>query len=178
MSELATLARPYAEAIADLAKANKQFDQWSDDLVFLTTVVESPELSPWVRSPSLGGDTLVRLILDVCANRVSSAAQNLVRVLVDYQRLALLPHVAVQYEALKAQHQGYAKVEIVSAYPLTPEQQQDLEARLQKSLGKTIDIRMTTDSSLIGGCLVRAGDQVTDLSVKGRLQQLAAELRH
>jgi F-type H+-transporting ATPase subunit delta len=177
MSELATLARPYAEAIAELAKQDSSFDKWSEDLTFLQTVVESPQLKPLVKMPS-GGEKLVKLILDISQGQISDAAKNLVRVLADNQRLAMLSHVAVQYEALKAQHKGYIKVELISAYAVQPEQQQEIEASLQKSLGKSIEVSISTDPSLIGGMLIRAGDKVTDLTVKGRLQQLAAELRH
>lgn len=178
MSELATLARPYAEAVAELAKADNSFDKWSNDIAMLKAIVESPELAHIVDNPSVGGEKLVSLILDICDGQISDAAKNFVRVLVDNQRLLALPYVAVQYEALKAQQQGYVKVEIVSAYAVQPEQQQEIEASLQKSLGKTVEISISTDASLVGGCVIRAGDRVTDLSIKGRLQQLAAELRH
>lgn len=178
MSELATLARPYAEAVAELAKADNSFDKWSNDITMLKVIVESPELSNILDNPSISGEKLVSLILDICDGQISNAAKNLVRVLVDNQRLPALPYIAVQYEALKAQQQGYVKVEIISAYTVQPEQQQEIEANLQKSLGKSIEISINTDASLIGGCVIRAGDRVTDLSIKGRLQQLAAELRH
>jgi F-type H+-transporting ATPase subunit delta len=97
---------------------------------------------------------------------------------VDNRRVPVVPQIALQYEQLKAQHQGYIKVEIASCYPVSTEQQQDLETVLQKRLGKAIDINITVDQSLLGGWLIRAGDQVIDLSVKGRLERLATELSH
>jgi F-type H+-transporting ATPase subunit delta len=69
-------------------------------------------------------------------------------------------------------------VEITSSYPVSPDQQQHIETVLQKRLGKAVDINITIDQSLLGGWLIRAGDEVIDLTMKGRLERLATELRH
>jgi F-type H+-transporting ATPase subunit delta len=177
MAEFATLARPYAEAVFDLAVEANNFDEWSDNLNFLATVIEDPTMAPVIANPQVNKNTLASLLLDVCKEQFSEAANNLLKILVDNNRLLAIPQLAVQYEQLKAQHQGYLNVEIASPYPINTEQQQELETALQKRLGKAVDISMTVDKSLLGGCLIRAGDKVIDASIKGRLQQLAAELR-
>jgi F-type H+-transporting ATPase subunit delta len=179
MAEYATLARPYAEAVFQLAKEANKLDIWSDNLAVLTAIVEDPAMATVIANPRIEKATLTRLLLDVCCNEQTSAeSKNLVKLLVDNRRVPVVPQIALQYEQLKAQHQGYIKVEIASCYPVSTEQQQDLETVLQKRLGKAIDINITVDQSLLGGWLIRAGDQVIDLSVKGRLERLATELSH
>jgi F-type H+-transporting ATPase subunit delta len=177
MAELATLARPYAEAVFDLAVEANNFEEWSDNLNFLATVIEDQTMSAVIANPQVNKNTLFRILLDVCKEQFSEAANNLLKILVDNNRLLAIPQLALQYEQLKAQHQGYLKVEIASPYPVNAEQQQELETALQKRLGKAVDITITVDKSLLGGCLIRAGDEVIDASIKGRIQQLAAELR-
>lgn len=173
MAELATLARPYANAVFGLAKASGKFDQWFADLNFLTTVVQDSTMKSVIANPRVDKAALTRILLDVCDTQVSDAAKNLVRLLMDNGKLRVLPQIATQYEKLQADHQGYAKVEIISAYPVNPLQQAEIEAALQKRLGKAVEITISIDTSLMGGWLIRTGDQVIDLSVRGRLQQLA-----
>jgi F-type H+-transporting ATPase subunit delta len=177
MAEFATLARPYAEAVFELAVETGNFDEWSNNLSFLSTVIEEPSMAKVIANPEIGKHTLTRILLDIGNDYFSTLGQNLVKMLIDNHRLPVTPQIALQYERLKAQHQGYLQVEIASAYPVEPEQQQEIETILQKRLGKAIDITTYIDKSLLGGWLIRTGDDVIDLSIKGHLQRLAFELR-
>jgi F-type H+-transporting ATPase subunit delta len=179
MAEYATLARPYAEAIFELAKDTGTLDVWSDNLAYLTTIVTEPTMVAIIANPRVEKATLTKLMLDIGGDlNTSQELQNLIRLLIDNRRLSAVPRIAEQYEQLKAQHQGYLKVEITSSYPVSPDQQQHIETVLQKRLGKAVDINITIDQSLLGGWLIRAGDEVIDLTLKGRLDRLATGLRH
>lgn len=172
MAELATLARPYAEAVFDTAKESDDFALWSETLSFLTSVLEDPSVSAIIANPRIDKHTISSILLDICESQMTAMGINLVRILIDNDKLPIIPQIAMQYERLRSEHQGYIEVEITSAYPVTPVQQQQTEEALQRRLGKAIVIKIINDSALIGGWLVRIGDQVIDLSVKGRLQQL------
>ena len=177
MAEIATLARPYAKAVFELAIESDNFDEWLNNLQFLTKLIEDPTISAAIDNPELGKNKLISILLEVSEDHLSESAQSFVKILVDNQRLRAIPQIALQYEQLKAEHQGYIKVDIVSAYSLNQPQEQEIKARLNKRLGKSVDINFTVDKSLLGGFLIRAGDEVIDVSVKGRLEQLASELR-
>lgn len=177
MAEQATLACPYAEAVFDLAMEASNFDEWSNSLHFLATVVEDSTISVAITNPKVDKNTLTNLLLDIGVGYLSKQANNLAKILVENHRLWAIPQIALQYEQLKAQHQGYTKVDITSAYPVEPSQQQEIEAILQQHLGKSVDININVDKSLLGGWLIRTGDEVIDVSVKGHLQRLASELR-
>lgn len=176
MAEFATLARPYAEAVIALAKDGGTFDNWSNDLQFLAAVVQTPEFIQVINNPRVDDATLTRLLLDISEGQVSDLAKNLVRVLIDNGKIRLMSYIATEFDKLKAQHQGYIKVDILSTYDVTPEQQQALQTALQQRFGKAVQMNMRTDEALIGGWLIRAGDQVIDASVRGRLQQLGQQL--
>lgn len=177
MTEFATLARPYAQAVFELAIKAGNFDEWSNNLNFLATVVEDPTMANVIANPEVGKNTLTRLLHDIGDGHLSEPGNNLVRLLVDNHRLPVIPQIAFQYEQLKAQHQGHVQVEIASAFPVESQQQQEIESILQKRLGKAVDITTRLDKTLLGGWLIRAGDEVIDLSIKGHIQRLAFELR-
>jgi F-type H+-transporting ATPase subunit delta len=178
MAELATLARPYAEAVFMLAKESGNFDRWSDMLGFLSQIIRRPEISSLFQNPRVHKETLVKLLLDIGAEQLDEAGQNLLKLLAANRKLTVISQIAQQYETLKAKHEGYIKVNLVSTYAVSKQQRQDLETLLQKRFGKRIEIDATIDRSLLGGWLIRAGDQVIDLSVRGRLQKLAGQLRN
>lgn len=172
MAELSTLARPYAEAVMQLASADGNFDAWSETLVFLTSVVQDAEIAAVVANPRVSKETLSHILLDVCEEgKLGQMGINLVKMLLKNGRLQAVPHIATQYEKLKAQQQGSISVELISAYETSVEQQQALETALQNRFGKKVTMTLFINPSLLGGWIVRAGDQVIDMSVRGRLQQ-------
>ena len=177
MAELATLARPYAKAVFELAVEKNKIDSWSDNLKFLTVVIQDTAMAKIIGNPDIAEKTLISILLDVCSDRFDEFGQNLIKVLVENNRLLVIPDLSVQFEQMKAVYQGYAQVEIISPYPVEPSQLQEVEDILKKRLGEAVDISTTIDKSLLGGWLVRVDKEVIDLSVNGYLRQLALELR-
>ncbi len=172
MAELSTLARPYAEAVMQLASADGNFDAWSETLSFLTAIMQDSEIAAVIANPRVSKETLSRILLDVCQEgQLGQMGINLVKMLLKNGRLQAVPHIATQYEKLKAQQQGSINVELISAYETSVEQQQALETALQNRFGKKVSMTLFINPALLGGWIVRAGDQVIDMSVRGRLQQ-------
>ena len=162
MTELSTLARPYAEALFEIAKETNDFETWSQNLAFLTALLQEPDMGKIIANPRIDKATLTRLLLDVCEH-TTPEVKNLIKLLVENRRLPAVPHMAKQFEELKAQHQGHMKVQIISSYPVNAQQQQEVAAALEKRLGKAVDIHITLDETLVGGWIIRAGDEVVDL---------------
>jgi F-type H+-transporting ATPase subunit delta len=100
-----------------------------------------------------------------------------VAVMAENQRLALVGHVAVLFAELKASLDAAAKVTVTSAFDVADMTLEQLSASLSAKLGKTVDMTVEIDSSLIGGAIIRAGDMVVDGSVRGRLHKLATALK-
>jgi F-type H+-transporting ATPase subunit delta len=175
-ADATTIARPYAEAIFARAVETDMLDLWSDILDLLATAVKDPALSGLIASPKLDKDQMTDLMLDIGGARLSDEGQNLVRVLVSNGRLAVLPEIASHFEVRKAEHQGLLEVQVTSAFPMQPAQEQQLAEALKRKLGRDIRITSEEDPELIGGFRVRAGDMVIDASVSGQLGQLANEL--
>lgn len=173
MSELSTLARPYAEAIFKRAIESESTVKWSDILVFLATVMQDKAMVAVVANPKVGQEQLTSLLLDICQDKLALEGNNLLKLLIQNDRLMLVPQIAELYESFKAEHEGYVDVELISAFALTQEEQNQFTKMLKKKLDKNVQITTSIDKGLIGGFLAKAGDVVIDGSIKGQLHQLA-----
>ena len=174
--EATTIARPYAEAVFALAQKGDTLEQWEEMLAYLAELVQDPSLSKLIDDPLFSREKLSRLMLSLVEDRFDVEGQNLVKLLIEYDRLAAVPQIGELYKQLKAESQRVLQVHIRTSYPLEPPQEQTLAAVLKKNLGRDITITTEEDPDLIGGVYIRAGDLVIDGSVRGQLQQLAHDL--
>jgi F-type H+-transporting ATPase subunit delta len=171
-----TVARPYAEALFQRAFETGRLSQWSETLQFLAAAMREPELVAFVTNPKLTPAQRAELMLDLGGDRLDAEARNFVRVLVENDRLVVLPEIEALYETRRREAEGQTKVVVTSALPLEPAMLEQLAAALKAKLGQQVEITTEEDPSLIGGVRIRAGDTVIDGSVRGRLYQLANEL--
>jgi F-type H+-transporting ATPase subunit delta len=177
MSELATLARPYASAVFKRAKESKATAKWSDNLAFMSAVTSNSDMATLISNPKVKKDKLTELLLGVCQDKVDKESANFLKLLIQNNRLSLLSDIAKQFEALKAEDEGYIGVEVLTAFPFDKDDEKKFAATLEKKLNKKIHMNVAIDKSLIGGVLVRAGDRVIDGSIKGQLDSMRKALQ-
>ena len=177
MAENATLARPYANAAFDLAKSHRSLPRWSRMLGLLGAAVQTAEVRALIGTPSLGDEVKAHRLIDLVRDELDDRGRRFVQVLAENKRLELLPEIAAQYEARKAEAERVLDVEIVAAAKPSDDQieayRQGLAARFEQQVSVTVSV----DPSLLGGAVLRAGDTVIDGSVRGRLARLADGLR-
>lgn len=176
MAEIETLARPYAEAVFALAKQQQALPKWSQMLALLAEVASDERIAALAVDPRVSPAQLTGLLLDIGGPNLSEDAKNLVRLLVQNDRVMLLPIIATQYERLKADAEGVIDVEAIAAFELSSEQIKQITQSVQQKLGREVKLRTSVDKALIGGVIIRAGDLVIDGSVRGHLHDLAAQL--
>ena len=176
MSELATLARPYAEAVFKRAKESGNSQEWSDNLAFLSAILQDEGLAAIVNNPRVEEDKLTALLLEICQDQTTGEANNFLKLLIENGRLKLAPQIAELFEKYKAEDEGYVDVDVITAYALTKAEEQSFATSLKKKLNKKVNISTSVDKALIGGFLVKAGDSVIDGSINGQLQQLAKRI--
>ncbi len=178
MAEKSTIARPYAQAIFDQAAASGQLPQWSENLALASAVAQDEGMRSVIGNPRLSNAQLVDLFLGVCGGKFDDTAKNLVKLLVENGRLSVLPEIVSLYEAYRAEAEKTVKAEVVSAYPVTSTQQTSIKEALKARLGREVELVCTTDNSLVGGAIIRAGDMVIDGSVTGQIEKLTHALTH
>ncbi len=177
MAEVATLARPYANAIFDIAKSEKRLDGWSRELTFAATAAAAPKIKAAIESPSLSGEEKVRQMALVCADELSAKGKQLLHVLARNKRLTLLGEIRAQFEVLRAQEEQLLDVEVVSAHALDDAERMRLTEALGRRFQREIQLSSRVDETLLGGVVIRAGDTVIDGSVRGKLEKLAETLQ-
>ncbi|QDZ29839.1 F0F1 ATP synthase subunit delta [Noviherbaspirillum sp. UKPF54] len=175
MAELATIARPYAEALFRVAQSG-DLAAWSDLVSEMAAVAALPDVKSFASNPKIPDQQVVETFLSLLKSKVSPEAKNFVGMLVENGRLTLLPEIGAQFHALKNAAQGAADAEITSAFELTGAQVNDLVATLEKKFGRKLNPSVKVDSSLIGGVRVAVGDEVLDTSVRAKLQQMYTAL--
>lgn len=173
MANLMTLARPYAAAIFRLAVETAELESWSVFLERLAAVIAA--LASELLDPRIGQVRLAALLAEAMPSSTPTQ-QRFLSVLAEKRRLGLVADVARRYEELRASLESRIDVEVVTAYPLPASEQSAFVARLSKRFNKAISLHNTVDPSVIGGAIVRAGDQLLDYSVRGRLAQLERDL--
>ncbi len=177
MAENITLARPYAEAVFQIADAGNNRGKWSAALATMAGVAADPEMRAAIGNPNITADRLYGLFASLCGDVLTTEAQNFVRVLVTNGRLALLPEIREIYEDLKNEREGVADAHIGTAFPLDDIQLASLVADLEQRFKRKINPRVDVDEELIGGVRVQVGDEVIDGSIRGKLGAMAAALK-
>ena len=171
MAELATIARPYAEALFKASGASL-----SAEIAALAEVAKHEQLGQFADNPKVSGDQVFAVIADVVKTPLSSAAQNLLRAVIDNGRLSALPEIAEQYHVLVNAQSGVSDAKVYSAFPVDATKLADVVAALEKRFGRKLNATVEVDPELIGGIRVVVGDEVLDTSVKARLQQMKVAL--
>ena len=175
--ERATLARPYAEAIAKLATEAHAWSPWSERLDLLAAVAGDEQIRVLAANPAVDSGRVADVVLAVCGDQLGAEGGNLVRLLAENKRLALVAEIAAQFQVLKAAQEGELTAHITSAYELTAQQMADLVAKLESKFGRRIRATQATDAELIGGVVIQVGDEVMDASVRGGLEGLGVTLK-
>ena len=176
MSDLTTIARPYAKAAFDFAVEKDQLDQWGQMLSFAAEVAKNEQVKELL-SGSVSADKLAEIFVSVCGEQVDEHGQNLLKVMAENGRLAALPDVSKQFFALKQEHEKEIDVEVTSASELSEEQLAAISSKLEKRLERKVKLNCSIDETLLGGVIIRAGDLVIDNSARGRLNRLSDALQ-
>lgn len=176
MSELITVARPYAQAAFDLARETAALQGWSDALVFAAAVAGDEAMSEAIDNPNLTVDKRAEMFISVCADRLDDSGRNFIRLLAENGRLSILPEIAELFEKLRIEEEGSIEAKVISARPLSDAQQADIIAALKKRFDREVTLQCETDESLLAGAIIRAGDTVIDGSMRGRLEKFTTAL--
>jgi len=172
MAELHTLARPYAKAVFELARGSQALPHWSQTLKTLAATVADAKVAAMFSNPRLSRGEAATALIAALGERLDAPARNLVKLLAEYNRLSALPAIAEEFEALRAEAERRAEVEITTAVAVAEPEQRALVEAVRKRLAREVQVSWKTDPELIAGAVIRAGDLVIDGSVAGELTQL------
>lgn len=174
MAELATIARPYAEALFKTAGSDLDGTAaWLDELAAIASNVQ---LQQYAGNPSVTSAQTFEVISGVAKGKLPEAAKNFLRAVIDNGRISVLPEIASQFRVLKNAKSGSSDATVYSAFALDAAALAGLAATLEKRFGRKLNLKVELEPELIGGVRVVVGDEVLDTSIKARLQQMKAAL--
>ncbi|ATC96463.1 F0F1 ATP synthase subunit delta [Pseudoalteromonas tunicata] len=176
MSELTTIARPYAKAAFEFAVDKGVIAQWNEMLFFAGEVAKNEYIAQ-VLTSNTAAEKQAELIIQVCAEQLNEYGQNLVKVMAENKRLVALPAVAELFAEFKADYDKEIDVTVVSATELAASQQESLVAALEKRFARKVKLNCSVDAAVVGGLIIKAGDTVIDGSIRGKLNRLAVTLQ-
>lgn len=176
MSELVTVARPYAKAAFDFAVEHQSVEHWQAMLSFSAEVSRNDQMAELL-SGAVAPETLSETFIAVCGDQLDQAGQNLIKVMAENGRLAVLPDVLEQFMEMRAAHESTVEVDVISSSTLKDEQLAKIAAAMEQRLSRKVKLNCKIDKSVIAGVIIRAGDMVIDGSVRGRLDRLTDVLQ-
>lgn len=174
MAELATIARPYAEALVSAGADQSVVTQ----VAALAAVAADPEVQQFAGHPKVTNDQVYELVSGLAGRQASQGpmAINLLKVVVDNGRLAAMAEIAQQAQSLLNEQSGVSQALVQSAFPMDAGQLADIQPDLERRFGRKLELTAEVDPSLIGGIRVAVGDEVFDTSVRARLDRMRQAL--
>ena len=183
MADNNTVARPYAQAIFEVASEAGALGEWSGSLSIAGDLLADKGLVEYLRAPELSDEKRLEFLAGLFdkagADKLAGKDEkgtNFVRLLLENRRIAVLPEISEHYEALKAKVENSVDAVVTSAVPLNADQEKEIAKSLKERLGREVRITTEIDETLIGGAVIRAGDVVIDGSLRARLEGLANAL--
>lgn len=178
------IARPYAKALFEQAVADNQLQRWADVLHVLTLITQDSSVLARLTHPEWDSSAKIKLlsgllyaVIKDLENTIKQQCQQLLILLTEHKRSALLPDIAALYNRLLADYQKTVNVDVISALALNDTQKQALKAALTKRFSSSIELHFSEDPELIGGIVLKSGNWVMDGSVTGQLDRLSDSIR-
>jgi F-type H+-transporting ATPase subunit delta len=178
MAEIATIARPYAEAAFRVASGRKALGEWLEGLHLLADLVADRRLRSALDDPKRSKADKQKLVAALLAGKAGEELGRLADLLIENGRLsAVAIELAHQFEQLKLEAEATVDAHVASAYALSDKEAGELKALLESRYGRKVNVTSTIDPDLIGGVRIAVGDEVIDASVRGRLASMALTLQ-
>jgi len=174
MAEATTIARPYANAVFDIADSKGELKVWSELLTVFAQCAADPDVENMIASPSVTDAEVINVLASVAGDDVSAEGRHFLMLLAENKRLSLLSEIAEIFEQLRAEAEQIMTADVSTAMALTPKQEKAISAALKKRTGRDVTLNVEVDESLLGGAIIRTGDLIIDGSASGKLNRLAS----
>lgn len=176
MSALTTLARPYAKAAFELARAENGLPAWDGMLGLAASIAGDETVSRLLQSPHVSAKQALGLFADAAGDSFDDRFRDFLSVLAENGRLPLLPEIKVIYGHLRQEAERRLVARVVSAIGLSDDQSERMKRALSRRFDADVELENEIDPSVIGGAVIYAGDEVIDGSLRGRLRKLEQSL--
>jgi F-type H+-transporting ATPase subunit delta len=169
-------AKRYAQAVFSLARERESLDAWGTDLALLADIVADDRIATYLSNPSVTADRKIAAIESALDTKVQPEVRNLARMLIERDRTELIPAIRELYDDQVRAERGIAVAEVTTAERLNEAEQELVRQKLETMTGQTVELTLKIDAEIIGGIIIRIGDQVIDGSVRNKLEKMRSRL--
>lgn len=177
MAESVTIARPYAEAVFKIAKEKNNLSQWSEMLSNAAQITAIASIQELISNPNVSATKLKEIIFSIGGTKLNDEVKNLLSILIDNDRVTVIPKLVEMYEQLRANHEGVLEANVISAFAISDKQLDKLVAALENKFKRKVKAKVSIDQELIGGVKIEIGDEVIDSSISGKLEAMSIALK-
>ncbi|MBD1573934.1 MAG: F0F1 ATP synthase subunit delta [Vibrio hibernica] len=170
MSDLTTIARPYAKAAFEFSVEKDALDQWSEMLAFAAEVANDKGMIDLLNR-SIAAEKIADIFVSIC-DQFDEHGKNFIKVLAHNGRLKALPKICEEFLILRKEHDHIVDVEVIAAIELTESQLAEIGSKLEQRLERKVKLNCSVDATLLSGVIIRAGDLIIDDSTRGRLNRM------
>ncbi|WPE17976.1 F0F1 ATP synthase subunit delta [Candidatus Thioglobus autotrophicus] len=174
--ELVTIAKPYANAVFEIAQQDKSHNDWKVVLEAAASLVIDEQLQDYLESPNATkqdkSSTIQKLVASVVNRKLATKENEFLSLILDNGRTEALPSILSLFEDRSNAFDEAKAFHVISAYKLTAAEEKSIVADLSEKYNAGVSIETTIDDSLIGGLIIKLGDKVIDMSIKARTDEL------
>jgi len=168
-------AKRYAEAIFQLAKEQGRLEEWAQNLEIIAQAMGQPDVARPLEDARLPTEVKIRIVEEAMSG-LDGLALNLAKLLVLKGRPSLAPDIARVYREMVEREKGVIHVRVLTAIPLTRDEQKGLKQRLEEALRRSVVLEVAVDEEIVGGIVLQIGDRVIDASTRAQLEALRRHL--
>jgi F-type H+-transporting ATPase subunit delta len=167
--------RRYALAVMEIAQRDQSVDSWSEALGALEALTENPRHVNALQADGMTDEKFAAIVRQVLPS-ITPTQLNLFRLLRRKSRLALGPSIADYFRELVDEAQGVLRAVVTTAVDLDEERRRRVQQQLEQTSGRRVVLETRTDPGILGGMLLRIGDEMLDGSTRTRLRSLRSQL--
>ncbi|MGH2614741.1 MAG: F0F1 ATP synthase subunit delta [Thermomicrobiales bacterium] len=169
-------AKRYAQAIFSLAKERDALDAWSADLALLASIVDKGANAAFLTNPTIAAERKNAAVESALDDNVQPETCRLVKMLVARDRTSLIPEIRELFDDQVRFERGVVVAEVTTAEPLNEAERDLVREKLEAMTGQKVELAIKIDPDIIGGIIIRIGDQVIDGSVRNKLEKMRTRL--
>jgi F-type H+-transporting ATPase subunit delta len=169
-------AKRYAQAVFSLAKERDTLDAWSADLALLASIAANSGNAVFLENPTVTANRKFAAIESALDANVQPETRNLAKMLIERDRTALIPEIRELFDDQVRAERGIAVAQVTTAERLNEAEQRLVREKLEGMTGHTVELATKVDPEIIGGIIIRIGDQVIDGSVRNKLEKMRSRL--
>ena len=176
MIELSPLARPYAKAIFAEALDKGNQELIAKDLILLSAVSQTTEVSSLIEDPELSKEQIAQTIIGLADDEIGGLSIKMLELLAENKRLNLIAAINTSYQELLEQHNNTSSIVVNVADQPSEDNKQTIVEKLLAEHGEGSNIEFLEDPSIMGGLSIKIGDETLDLSIRGKVKKLVNQL--